>query len=168
MATTYTYGSGDYVRPYKGGRIQHFPEAATQTFKRGAVLIAGGAGVENQCKIAADNPVANILGIAAADASGTTGTKIPVWLACEGAEFIGRTLSTDANDFSDIGTARALLIDATNVIWVVDTSDAGHDAVVVVQLINPVTKTVLTAEGDFGTLAVFKFIPSVTIWQGLT
>jgi hypothetical protein len=165
---TYTYGPGDIVRPFRGGRIMHFPEAASQTFKKGAILINGGAGVENRVKIAADNPVANIYGVAAADASGVTGTKIPVWIACEGAEFIGRTLSSDANDFTDIGTAVALKIDSTNVIWVVDTSNAGADAVVVVQFLNPDTKTPLTAEGDFGTLAVFKFIPSVTVWQGLT
>ena len=168
MATVFVVGSGDYARPYKNVRVQHFPEDASQTFKRGEVVIAGGAGLENKVKIAADNPTAAILGIAAADASGVTGAMVPVWLATNDAEFIIRTIDADTVDFTDIGALRAVQKDATNVIWVVDTADAGNDSVLVLQYLNPTTRNVQTVEGDTSVWAVVKFTPAATIWSGTT
>lgn len=166
MATVFTVGSGDYARGYKNTRIQHFPEAASQTFKRGEVVIGGAAGVENRVAVAADNPTSRVLGIAAADASGVTGAQLPVWLATPEAEFIFRTISTDPVDFTDIGTLRAVEKDATNVIWVVDTSDAANDSVVVLQYLHPETKNIQTVEGDSSVFVVVKFVPAATIWSG--
>ena len=166
MATTFAVSSKDYARPWKNVRIQHFPEGASSTFKRGEVVIKGGAGVENRVIIAADNPTSAVLGIAAADASGTTGAKVPVWLATPEAEFIIRTISTDPVDFTDIGTLRAVEKDATNVIWVVDTSDASNDSVVCLQYLDPRTKEVQTTEGDTSVWVVIKFVPAATVWSG--
>jgi hypothetical protein len=164
MATTFTVGTGDIIRPWKNVRIQHFPEDASQTFLRGAVLIAGGAGVENRCKTAADNPTAAILGIAAADASGVTGTMIPVFLATNDAEFIGRAISTATADFTDIGRLAAVKVESTK--WVVNVDDNGNDSVVVLQYLNPITRNVQATEGDTNALCVFKFVPAATIWSG--
>lgn len=167
MATTFTVSAGSYCRPWKNVRVQHYPEDASQTFKRGEVLIKGGAGLENKVKIAANDPVAAIVGIAAADASGVTGAMVPVWLATDTAEFIAHTISTSAVDFTDIGTGRAIEKDGTNVIWVIDTADAGADGVVVLGYVNPITKTVQTVEGDTSALCVFRFNPGATIWAGV-
>lgn len=164
MATTFAVGSGDYMRPWRNCDIKHFPEAASQTFKKGEVLIQGGAGVENQVRVASDNPTAAIVGVAAEDASGTTGQKVAVYVARGDAEFIVRTISTDPVDFSDIGTARAIEKDATNVIWVTDTSDAGNDSVVIQEYRDPGTREAQTTEGDSSVWAVVRFAPGATVW----
>lgn len=164
MATTFSVGSGDYARPWRNVEIKHFREAASQSFKKGEVVINGGAGVEDEVKVASDNPTAAILGIAAEDASGTQGTKIAVYLARPSAEFLMRTIDADAVDFSDIGTARAVQKDTTNVIWVVDTADAGNDSVVIQEYRNPTTREVQDVEGDTSVWAVVRFAPNATIW----
>jgi hypothetical protein len=81
-------------------KVKHFPEDASQTFKRGYPVIIGGAGVENKIKVASNDPTAAIVGIAAADASGTTGAMCPVWLAKPEYQFVGRTLAGVAVDFT--------------------------------------------------------------------
>jgi hypothetical protein len=157
-------GSGDYVRPFRNVRVQHYPEAASQTFKRGEVLILGGAGVENQVRIASDNPTAAIVGIAAADATGVTGTKVPVWLAHPLAEFRAKAIAGDAADFTDLNAARAIQKDATNVIWEVDTTDAGNDSVVPLDLLDNNLKQVVEANADTNYWVVFRFADAATIW----
>lgn len=152
------------IRPFKFCEIRHFPEDAAQTFKRGEVLIKGGAGVENKVKVAADAPVAAIVGIAAEDASGTTGNKVAVYCAKPGAEFIGYIDGTDAVDFSDIGAARALEDQTTEEVWTVETDNAAEDSVVVLEYRDVTTKQVLTAEGGTEALVVFRFIRAATIW----
>lgn len=164
MATTFSVGSGDYIRPWRNCDIKHFPEDATQTFVKGDPLIIGGAGVENKVKIASDNPTAAIVGIAAEDASGVTGNKVAVYVARGDAEFLVRTISSDPVDFTDIGAARAIQADGTNSIWVVDTTDAGNDSVVIQEYRNPETREVQTAEGDSSVWAVVRFVPGATIW----
>lgn len=164
MATTFSVSSGDYMRPWRNCDIKHFPEDASQTFKKGEVLIQGGAGLENKVKIASDNPTSAIVGVAAEDASGVTGQKVAVYVARGDAEFIVRTISTDAVDFSDIGTARAIEKDATNVIWVADTSDAGNDSIVIQEYRDPSTREVQTTEGDSSVWAVVRFVPGATVW----
>lgn len=163
MATTYGVSTGDHIRPYRKFEIRHFPEDASQTFGIGAVLIQGGAGVEQKVKIASSNPTAAIVGIALEAASGTTGNLIPVAIAKADAEFYGRGLADDAVDFSDVGAARALETDATTG-WRVETDDAGNDAVVVLQFLNPNTMQPLTAEGDFNAGIVFRFVKAATLW----
>jgi len=174
MASLGAVSSGDFIRPYMTGpnspRLRHFPEDASQSFLKGDVLIQGGAGLENKVKIAGDNPTSAIVGIAAEDATGVTGHKVGVWMAEPHAEFVGRGEDDDGVDFSDIGTARALLIDATNDIWRVETSDAGNDAVVVLRFLHPVTRQVIETEGStlYDALVVFRFVEAATVYGTVT
>lgn len=163
MATTFVPGNGDGIRPYGRCKLKHFPEDASQTFKRGFPVILGGAGLENKIKVAAADPVAAIVGIAAADASGVTGAMCPVWLAQPELKFQGRTLASVAVDFTAIGSAVALEAHATLNIWVVDIGDAGHDSVVVEFFQNPNTNALQTVEGDFEVNVIFHFDPKACV-----
>lgn len=164
MATTFVPSSGDFIRPYGRCKVKHFPEAASQAFKRGYPIIMDAASNENRVRVAADNPTAAIVGIAAADASGTTGAMVPVWLAKPEYQFQVTTVAADAVDFTDRGSARALQAHATLAIWVVDTTDAGNDSVVIEDYINPITRELQTAEGDLEVVAIVHFDPKATIY----
>lgn len=169
MATTYTASSGDYIRPYRNVRIQHFPIHVSQTVLRGSVLQLAGAGYENRLILCTDTTVSGIVGVAAESIT-TTAThnavtdKIAVWLATPDAEFIGRTVSDDAVDFSDIGVRVELELDATNSITVVQTDGVTYEVVEVLQYLNPVTKNVQATEGDTAVYCVFKFLPGASIY----
>lgn len=164
MATTFTPSAGNIIRPYGKCEIRHYPEDASQTFKAGYPVIIGGAGLENKCKVAATLPTAGLIGIAAADASGTTGALVPVYLAKPENKFIVTTVAADAVDFTDIGSARSLKAHASLTIWVVDTTDAGNDSVVVEGYLNPQTMQRQTAEGDLEVYAIVHFDPKATIF----
>lgn len=144
--------------------MRHYPEGASQAFKTGEVLIQGAAGVENTVVRAADAPVAAIVGIALADASGTTGTSIPVAIAKPTAEFVGYIDGTDPVDFTDLGAPRAIELDDTNDIWTIETDNASEDAIVPLRYLNVTTRTPLTSEGGTEALVVFRFMGSVTVW----
>lgn len=162
MATTYSVGSGSYIRPYRNVRIQHFPEAASQSFKRGEPLIMDAASNENRVRVASNQPTTLIVGIAAADASGVTSTMVPVWLATFDAEFIAVGKTLQAMDYTDLSVGLALLKDATNVIWYIDNSDTTHDAVVPLQIKAP------AVQGDFQGYYIFRFAIAATIYGGQT
>ena len=164
MATTFTPSAGNIMRPWGKCEIRWYPEDATQTFKAGYPVIQGGAGLENKVKVSADNPTAAIVGVAAADASGTTGALVPVWVAKPEMKFIVTTVASDAVDFTDIGACRALQAHASLAIWVVDTTDAGNDSVVVEGYVNPITMTRQTAEADLEVYAIVHFDPKATIF----
>lgn len=164
MATTFTPSVGNSIRPYGRCKIKHFPEDATQTFKRGYPVILGGAGLENKIKVASNDPTAAIVGIAAADASGTTGAMCPVWLAKPEYQFQGTTIAGTAVDFTARGVCKALEAHASLAIWVVDISDSGNDSVVVEDFLNPITNELQTTEGDFETTVVFHFDPKATVF----
>lgn len=167
MAVTYAVSSGDIMRPLEGGRIKWYPEDASQSFAIGDVLIAGAAGVENKVKIASANPTAAIVGVAAGAASGTTGNLVPVWVAQNDQLFVARAVASDALDYSDIGTARAIQPHGTYTnVWVVDTTDAGNDAVAVRYYRSPDGRAL--AEGDFEMEVVFSFVEGATIWGSVT
>jgi hypothetical protein len=164
MATTFTPSAGNIIRPYGRSKVKHFPEAASQTFKRGYPVIMDAASTENRIKVAADNPTAAIVGIAAEDASGTTGNKVAVWLAKPEYQFLVTTVASDPVDFTDRGACRALQAHASLAIWVVDTTDAGNDSVVIEDYINPVTMELQSTEGDSEVYAVVHFDPKATIY----
>lgn len=157
MATTFAVSSGDYIRPYRNVRIQHFPEAASQTFKRGEPLIMDAAATENRVRIAGSAPTSLIVGIAAADASGVTSTMIPVWLATLTAEFKGTGMAAQAMDWTDLSVGKALIKDATNVIWQVDNTN-GADSVVPLEILAPAT------QGDFLGYYSFRFAYASTLY----
>jgi hypothetical protein len=171
MATTFVPGNGDGIRPYGKCKLKHFPMAASQTFKRGYPLIMDAASNENRVRVAATLPTAAIVGVAAADAAscanvdGTTiNGMVPVWLAQPENKFQIRTVAADAVDFSDIGTLRSLKAHASLNIWVVDTTDAGNDAVCIEFYQNPNTNNLQIAEGDLEVTAIVHFTPGATIF----
>lgn len=167
MATTYAVSAGDLMRPYERCRIKHFPEDASQSFKAGEVVIAGGAGVENKIKVAANDPTAAIVGVALEDATGVTGNLIPVACAEPGALFIARALAGVALDYTSIGAARAVEEHASITdLWVVDTGDAGNDSVVPRFYRSPTGAAL--AEGDFEMEVIFSFVEAATIWGSAT
>jgi hypothetical protein len=164
MATTFVPGTGDAIRPYGRCKVKHFPEAASQSFKRGYPIIMDAASNENRIRVAGTDPVAALVGIAAADASGVTGAMCPVWLAKPEYQFQARTIAGTAVDFTMRGVCKALEAHASLAIWVVDISDSGNDAVVVEDFLDPNTNALQTVEGDFETNVVFHFDPKATIY----
>lgn len=170
MATTYAVGSGDHIKPWRNVRVRHLGVDSGQTMRVGdPVIFSTDAGDEHLIKVAGDNPTAGIIGFCAeAPASGyTKGDKVAVWIATPDAEFVGRlnTVGAVAADLAVIGTARALEIDSTNSIWSVEDDDAGNDAVRVLELLNPITRQPLTADGDVNALCVFKVVPGASVYN---
>lgn len=161
---TFVPGNGDIMRPYGRCEIRHYPEAASQTFKAGYPVILDAASNENRIKVSADAPTAALVGVAAQDATGTTGSMIAVWVAKPELKFQMRTVASDAVDFSDIGTARSIKKHASLKIWVCDTATAGSDSVVVEKYHNPDTNALLTSEGDNEVMCVVHFDPKATVF----
>jgi predicted NBD/HSP70 family sugar kinase len=170
MATTFSVGSGDYIRPYRNVRIQHYPVAVSQTIVRGAfVRLSTTATQENRIKLAAITDTSGLVGVAAENIT-TTATHVPatdkiaVWVADANAEFIGRLAVARTVDFTKLGLAVGMVIDATNAIWVVETADVTTETVSVINFLDPVTKIPQTVEGDTSALVLFKFIAGSSIF----
>lgn len=133
-------------------KVRHFPEAASQTFVRGDVLILATASDKgNQCKIAGADPVAGILGIAGCNASGVEGTSIDVF-STEDNEFIANIEGTTALDADMTGLACGLVVTSGAVR--VDTSDTTNKNVRITQLVDPV--------GTVSGRVMFKFLDLVS------
>ena len=80
-------------RPYPGPdatKIVHLPEEASQTFVAGDLVIHDGS--SGEVEIATDDD--DVYGIALRDASGTTGTMIPVYVITPGDRFIAEASAT--------------------------------------------------------------------------
>lgn len=80
-ATTFTVTGQDFVRPYMQGagsvRIRSFPEAASQTFCPGALIINQTSSHKgNEVKVAGANPTAGVIGFAV---HGATGSEFTSW-----------------------------------------------------------------------------------------
>lgn len=156
---TIAVNSHGYLRPFRGNiRHRAFKEEASQTFKRGAVVIQD-ATAKDEVEEAGADPVARILGLAAEPASGTADTKILVALAEPGCEFMGHVQDTGTLAAANVGTNYGLVYDATNLIWRVDLSDTTNVNVTVTELIDAV--------GDVNGRVAFQFLSSVTgIYKG--
>lgn len=162
MAVTYTHSAGDTIRPYRNVKVRHFPETTTQTFKRGDPVIAvtgGTATSKTRIGVAANQPTTLIVGIAAADASGTADNMVPVWLATPLAEFQIVYKAAQASAFGDFGTGLAILKEAVTNIWYVDNTDTTHDAVVPIELAPPYVI------GDIGGYVIVRFAFAATIYM---
>jgi len=134
---TISVGSGNILRPYRHVQVRHFPEDASQTFKRGEIVIfSSTSGKENKIKIAGADPTALLIGVAAADASGVEGTMIPVWLFQPGAEFRINVGDTQTLDRADRQVAYGVVRDATNVIWRLDRTETTAKVFEVVELLD--------------------------------
>lgn len=106
-------------------------EAATQSYKAGELVYKDGT---NDVKVCGADPT-KILGMAAADASGTTGTAVKVNVIQEGdlvrmqvsGDGAARSTSADVEEYTLYG-----IVNISNV-WHVDVSDTTNTRVMVVQ-----------------------------------
>ena len=144
---TFTVGAGDTMRPIRQDRVLHFQEGAGQSFKPGAVVVLSGG----QIVKGASDPAANtVVGVAAEAATGVQGTKHPVYMADEGAEFQARVQDTGVLALANVGTQYGIVFDAGRDIFRVDLSDTTNKVVTVTELIDAV--------GDVNGKVVFKFM----------
>jgi len=134
---TISVGSGNYLRPYRNVDVRNYPEDASQTFKRGDILIfSSTSGKEDKVKLAGADPTAKLIGVAAADASGVEGTTIPVWLFTERSEFRIHYVDTQTVSRADINVSYGVARDATNLIWRLDNTETTAKVFEVVQLLD--------------------------------
>lgn len=134
---TISVGSGNYLRPYRNVRVRSYPEDASQTFKRGAIVIfSSTSGKENELKEAGADPTAKMLGVALADASGTEGTLIPVALFTENSEFQVHYADTQTVSRADLNVSYGVVKDSTNNIWRLDNTETTAKVFEVVELID--------------------------------
>lgn len=92
-------------RPWPGpnpDNIVHLPEAATQTFVAGDLVIISSG------KVAVMTDDDDIFGIALKSASGTTDTMLPVYVITPGDKFIAQASTTTAE--TNKGVAYALVV----------------------------------------------------------
>lgn len=150
MATSFTVGAGNYIRPYRNVRIVSFPEGGTQSFRIGdPVILETTSDKGNQVVIAGTDPL-KVTGFAAQAATGTQGTAISVWAATPEAEFVGHVQDTGVLDNDLTGTAKGLVADGTNHIWRVDISETTTTACHIIKL--------LDAHGDTNGRVIFKVL----------
>jgi hypothetical protein len=92
-------------QPYPGpiaDRIVYLPEAATQTFKRGDLVILSSG------KVAVATDDLDVWGVAMVDATGTTDTSLPIYTIHASDKFIAEASTTTA--VSNQGTNYALVM----------------------------------------------------------
>jgi hypothetical protein len=120
--STVTRKAGVTVRPTTPGEIRWYPEAASQSFKKGQfVYLASG-----KLTACAADPTW-IAGMAEADASGTTDTAIPITLAKRGQQFTVHSNGTTA--VTQVGAHYALAV--TSNICYVNVSDVSDTCFIV-------------------------------------
>jgi hypothetical protein len=151
--------SKSFIRPFSAGiRTREYKEEASQTFKKGAILVQD-ATAKDECEEAGSDPTARILGVSMDDASGTADTKILVSLAEPGAEFVGHVQDGGTLAASNLGTNYGLVYDATNTIWRVDLSDTSNVNVVVTGFVDEI--------GDVNGRVRFQFLAAARgIYKG--
>ena len=152
---TLTVTSSDYARPYRNVRLGVFPEAASQSFVKGDLLVlCTTTDKGNQVKVASADPTTDraIVGFAAQAATGTTDSNIYVWQADPMAEFLIHCQDGGAIDNDDISVQYGIVRDTTNGIWRLDRTEVTSKVLTVVKL--------LDTHGDINGRYVVKFIAS--------
>ena len=121
------------MRMVDGYVVKNYPEAASQSFKKGELvyLVSGKVTV---CSADATT----ILGMALADASGTTDTEIPVAILDDNARFIANVYhATDASAVTavtNVGVKYAYYVSSN--VGRVDIGDTSNDAIIIEELYN--------------------------------
>lgn len=125
MATSFTVGKGNFIRPYRNVKIRPFPEAASQTFKKGYVLILQTSSDKgNQVKVAGTDPTTGLcVGIALSDATGVENSEIPVAMFDAAGEFLVHIQDAATLDADDIADDFGFVADATNEIHRLDNTE---------------------------------------------
>jgi hypothetical protein len=137
MATTFTISAGSKIKPYRNVRKRNFPEAASQTFVRGDVLILQtSADKGNQVKISGADPTTDrfLVGVAAEDASGVENTSLSVWLFAPDAEF--SIYGNGTLDVDDISVRYGIVRDATNKVWQLDLTETSAIVFKILELLD--------------------------------
>jgi hypothetical protein len=156
---TFTVTAKSGIRPFRKNRVEHFAEAAAQSFKVGHLLILQTTATKgNEVKIGASGAGAvGIVGIAAEDAVGVESTYgdttqyRPVYLADEEGEFNGAVQDAMALSADFIGKQYGVILDAANGnVFRVNTADTTNKVVEVVKLIDQ--------PGDVNGRVAFKFL----------
>lgn len=174
MATTFGVSTNDVIRPYSPNcRYVEYPVHVSQTITVGMPLTIAGAGYENRVIAWDDQDTTGIVGIAM-EAVTTTATHNAatdhVLVACADPNtlFQARIVADDASDFSDIGARFELEADGTySGVYRIQTDGTTYEIVQLLEIRNPTTGNLCTAEGDTSPLGIFKFIPGSTIFQPL-
>lgn len=164
MATTHTLSKGSFIRPYRRVNVETFKEGASQSFKKGYPLkMSGVSGYESTHVVVMDTDnQTTIIGIAAEDATGTTGSPIAVYIADGSAEFSGvltNGASAGTADGNMVGAEYGLIIDSSNEIWCVDYADTTVKIVRIIKLLDP--------DGDVSGRVVFKFKSVITATENI-
>lgn len=135
------------------GKIQNLPEAASQSFKKGACVVLSSGKVTAS---GSDIGGAAIFGIAMADATGTTDAVCPVLVVDNTMVFEANYCGTDgaakATAVGLYGTSLGLLIDTDGKVKISDTT-TGLTACVKVLGLSPKDKL-----GDTGGRLLFGFL----------
>jgi len=108
-----------------------FPEAASQTFKLGAIVTLNASGHVVECGA---DPT-QILGIACGDAhndSVAATSTVAVWIADDETLFVGNLSGTSVTALTDVGMGYGVVKDGNN--WHVDKTDVANRRVIVVEL----------------------------------
>lgn len=145
-------GPGNYMRPYRNVRIEHFPEGANQSFVVGDVLVLDTTADQGHRVVKGGLDPTNIVGIAAEKASGVAGNMVAVWVADEEGEFVAHAGDAQAVDNDDVGDSFGIVNDTTNNIWRVDRADTTNTRVRVVKL--------LDSHGTVNGRLIIKFLNS--------
>lgn len=157
MATTFTIGSGNTVRPYRNVRKRNFPEAASQTFVTGDVLILQTSSDKgNQVKISGADPTTDrfLVGVAAEPASGVENTSISVYLFSPDAEFVINGNGT--LDVDDISVRYGIVRDGTNKVWQLDLTETSAIVFKILEL--------LDAAGDVNGRYIVQVVQSESLY----
>jgi hypothetical protein len=148
---TIVVGKGNKVRPYRNNRIAYFPEAASQSFEAGDIVkMASGKVAIAESDVAADGDY--VIGVAAEDATGTTDTKIGVFVGTADAEFVANVQDTGTLAVTNIGVAYDIVYDTASSINIfrVDLGDTTNPCLIVTELVD--------AAGDVNGRVAFKFL----------
>jgi len=143
MATTHSLKQLDHPAVINATSIETWPglEAATQSWKAGALLVASSGKLAE----ASDAPTTGLLGIALKDATGTTNTAhdfIPITddLTVE----VTLEDATDGDHVlaqTNLFTKYSMTQDASTGIWYADEHETSSTCVYVVSLVSPVGDT---------------------------
>jgi hypothetical protein len=155
---TITVTSKSFIRPDRNVRSRSFKEEASQSFKKGALVIQDATN-KDEVETAGADAVAGILGIALDDATGVADSPILVGLAEPGAEFVGHIEDGATLVVGNLGTDYGMVYDSSNTIWRVDTSDTTNKSVTVTGFVDAV--------GDVNGRVRFQFLAGVRgIYKG--
>ena len=124
-------GAGSYMRPrYAKCRTRTMRVDASQTVLVGSLMVLSADSDEgNRVKVAGADPTTD-------GGSPTASETVVIWLAEQGTEFIAHVQASETLDNDDIGVEFGLVIDATNGIMRVDTSETTAKLVRVLELLD--------------------------------